>query len=601
MSIVVLPEEKPQSATSARSWLAIERLEPGGQADVFIAREQRVDPSESLPALVNAIREVNKSAYTQVEKDTWGELLGGPLRDLIANLTAPPDFVLKLYKQRPGQSVEDAWRRFDEEVRALSRVSHPRVVRIVDVGALADGRRFVVLPRCRAGNVLKVRSRYAGAPIECLRAIADLLDGLVAVHAKGLVHRDIKPENILVGDDGRLLLADFGLVLDSSRDASVTRVDERVGNWQCLPAWFYFKPEYQRIPLLDVYATAKVLWHLASGKDLLPSEHWEEPEFDLTVAFAGEPGMKLINEVLEKALGSRPERVGYADAQAMRADVVSKLIELESRRVGAGRAPRACFACQMGEYVEARDTTFRELEEWKKRSISVNVQDREPRIEAIAAYRCSACGHLAWFARHPTPAATSRSESGWPTLPSAQADAYSWVCYDSAANGWEGVKGIRGWHDNKKPFGEKGDGSVLPDKEDPSQLLVRRTNTTERYSAEIRAYRLRDGSPGGEEIPADPDLVGLRYLRLTFEVRAVHGDHEIDTIVQYKDGGWIPEEDRPIRVAVSVDRWVPVEQRIKTDSNKPCYVRLDSVAASKVGAELAIRNLRIEAASARPR
>ena len=65
------------------------------------------------------------------------------------------------------------------------------------------------------------------------------------------------------------------------------RIDERVGNWQCLPAWFYFKPEYQRIPLLDVYATAKVLWHLASGKDLLPSEHWSEPEFDLTVAFAG--------------------------------------------------------------------------------------------------------------------------------------------------------------------------------------------------------------------------------------------------------------------------------------------------------------------------
>lgn len=99
--------------------------------------------------------------------------------------------------------------RLAQEARALARLAHPNVVCVFDVG-VHDGQRFIAMEYVVGDNL----RRWLGAP----RMLRDVLQvfvaagrGLHAAHTVGLVHRDFKPDNVLVGDDGRPRVLDFGL------------------------------------------------------------------------------------------------------------------------------------------------------------------------------------------------------------------------------------------------------------------------------------------------------------------------------------------------------------------------------------------------------
>ncbi|MEZ4383916.1 MAG: serine/threonine-protein kinase [Nannocystaceae bacterium] len=115
---------------------------------------------------------------------------------------------LKLLHRSDGD--EDARERLLREAKATARLAHPNVVSVFDVGPY-EGGSFVALEYVHGGTLRQWLHQPGRAWVEIVQALIHAGHGLAAAHAAGLVHRDFKPENVLVGDDGRPRVLDFGL------------------------------------------------------------------------------------------------------------------------------------------------------------------------------------------------------------------------------------------------------------------------------------------------------------------------------------------------------------------------------------------------------
>ncbi len=119
------------------------------------------------------------------------------------------EVAIKLVRGWASGDRDNDQRRLIREARSLAQLSHPNVVAIYDVGVHA-GRVFIAMELVR-GTTL--RQHVAGPRdwTEIARCYLQAGEGLAAAHSAGLVHRDFKPDNVLVGDDGRVRVLDFGL------------------------------------------------------------------------------------------------------------------------------------------------------------------------------------------------------------------------------------------------------------------------------------------------------------------------------------------------------------------------------------------------------
>jgi hypothetical protein len=225
---------------------------------------------------------------------------------------------LKVLRIASGEALT----RFKSEFRALADIHHPNLVHL---GELIEerGRWFFTMELVPGRHFLEwVRPGGAGGALDETRlrpALAQLAQGLAALHAAGKVHRDVKPSNVLVGADGRVVVLDFGLVADTESPGYST---ER----NVVGTAAYMAPEQaasSRITAAaDWYAFGAVLYEALTG----------------AVPFEGQPLEVLIRKQTE---APRPVRARAPAAPGDLAELADELLRTEpAARPGADEVLR---------------------------------------------------------------------------------------------------------------------------------------------------------------------------------------------------------------------------------------------------------------------
>ena len=214
---------------------------------------------------------------------------------------------LKLLTPSVGEA--DFRERFLRESQLAASLDHPSIVPVYDAGE-TDGLLYIAMA-CVDGSDLKTLLGEEGRlPLRrALRIVGQVASALDAAHARGLVHRDVKPANILVGDDDRAYLSDFGVVKELA-SGGMTRTGTFVGTIEyCAPEQIEGRPVDART---DVYALACVLYECLAGtapfhrssEVAVLNAHLHAPPPKLTRAAPDLP--PALEHVLGKALSKSP-------------------------------------------------------------------------------------------------------------------------------------------------------------------------------------------------------------------------------------------------------------------------------------------------------
>jgi beta-lactam-binding protein with PASTA domain len=208
-----------------------------------------------------------------------------------------------------GDDAEFA-HRFTREARAAARLSHPNVVNVFDQGedpAVEGGTLYLVMELV-PGHTLRdvIRTDAPMPPAQALALLEPVVSALAAAHRAGVIHRDIKPENVLIADDGRVKVADFGLAKAVTTDTRHTATGGVL-----IGTVSYLAPELvvdgTSDARADVYAVGVVLYELLTG------DKPHEGESPIAVAY------KHVHEDVPPPSAVVPGIPPYVDALVARA------------------------------------------------------------------------------------------------------------------------------------------------------------------------------------------------------------------------------------------------------------------------------------------
>ncbi|WP_279328771.1 Stk1 family PASTA domain-containing Ser/Thr kinase [Streptomyces sp. OS603R] len=229
------------------------------------------------------------------------------------------DRILALKVMHPSLASDAGFvERFIREAKSVARLAHPNVVQVFDQGT--DGGYVYLameyIPGCTLRDVLRERGALqARAALDILEPV---LAALGAAHRAGFVHRDMKPENVLIGDDGRVKVADFGLV------RSVDTVTHSTGT--VLGTVSYLAPEQiehgTADPRVDVYACGILLHEMLTGEKPHDGDSpaivlYKHLHDDVPPPSAVVPGLAPVLDSLVGAATARDAAVRPADAVAL--------------------------------------------------------------------------------------------------------------------------------------------------------------------------------------------------------------------------------------------------------------------------------------------
>ena len=220
-------------------------------------------------------------------------------------------------------------RRFEREALSVSNLSHPNIVEVYDVG-VEEGNHYIVMEYID-GKTLKqlLKKRESLTLTEVVDIMTQLTDGIAHAHDSYIIHRDIKPQNIMIEDDGRIKITDFGIAM-ALNATQLTQTNSVLGSVHYLP------PEQasgkSATIKSDIYAMGILMYELITGnvpfkgdnaveialkhmKDKIPSVRKQDPSIP-----------QSVENIILKAAAKNP-RNRYDSAKEMHEDLVHCLEE----------------------------------------------------------------------------------------------------------------------------------------------------------------------------------------------------------------------------------------------------------------------------------
>lgn len=343
-------------------WKTITELGKGGQGTVYKAvnvigiplRPGRPDGKKQ-----RAIRDIVRTLASDVHSAS-----ADPVQlelELAASIRQYSERLGALKVLHRGEGYEHSLQRMDSEVKAAMEVQHPQLIGILDAD-MAEG--WLVCEYHEHGSIAgpsgasgqpKYMDMYKGDALGALRALRGIVEALALLHnhEKKLVHRDVKPGNILLADDGRLVLADLGLVFYEDKERTrVTETFESVGSSHWQPPWTMGSIPIEAIDATwDVFAIGKVLYCLIAGRRQLPWALHRNKEHDLVEIHKGKSEMKRVNALLDNCVVDEKEKcLPHAGAllEEFEKAIEDIIAETQGGRIGSRRR---CRACGVGWYV----------------------------------------------------------------------------------------------------------------------------------------------------------------------------------------------------------------------------------------------------------
>ncbi|MGH3365188.1 MAG: Stk1 family PASTA domain-containing Ser/Thr kinase [Nocardioidaceae bacterium] len=216
---------------------------------------------------------------------------------------------------------DDFAARFVREARSAARLSHPNVVAVFDQGD-DHGTVFLAMEYI-PGHTLRdlIRKEAPMAPRKALTLMEPVLSALAAAHQAGMIHRDVKPENVLLADDGRTKVADFGLARAVSAETQHTATGGVL-----IGTVSYLSPELvvdgKADARSDVYAAGVIIYEMLTGRKPHEGESpiqvaYKHVHEDVPPPSAVVPGIPAYVDALVARATARDRELRPADARVL--------------------------------------------------------------------------------------------------------------------------------------------------------------------------------------------------------------------------------------------------------------------------------------------
>jgi Tol biopolymer transport system component/predicted Ser/Thr protein kinase len=268
-------------------------------------------------------------------------------------------FAALKFLQAPDTSDPERRRRFVQEARAASALNHPNIITIYDIGqAGPEGHRtdFIAMEFVPGKTLDQLIGRRGLRPQEALPYAIQVAGALAAAHASGIMHRDLKPANIIVSEDGRVKVLDFGLAKLTGQASAgkfaqleISTAPPKTHEGMIVGTVSYMSPEQaegkQVDARSDIFSFGAVLYEMLTGRrpfagdsnlSILAAILQAEPKPAAEVA----PGLPHeLNRIIMRCLRKDPDRrfQTMADLKVALQDLKN---ELDSGALMPAAAPR---------------------------------------------------------------------------------------------------------------------------------------------------------------------------------------------------------------------------------------------------------------------